>query len=193
MWGPYRLGGPRASARPCCPRRPFRVVASLARPILPAALLLSACGQATQSTPEPETAQVDATAPGPPVAPAAEAAQTAPATEAGTQGPCLVQDGEPVPANAIRGLGTEPFWNVVVEGRCVTYLTPEDQDGTRVWTKFSGTAENGRWAGALDGQPFVMETRPDPQCSDGMSDNIFPIAVTLTVRGEQRIGCARPH
>lgn len=74
----------------------------------------------------------------------------------------------------------------------MTYSTPEDQGGTRVWTKFSGTAEKGRWAGALGGKPFVMETRLEANCSDGMSDNIYPIAVMLIVGGERRTGCARP-
>jgi uncharacterized membrane protein len=108
-------------------------------------------------------------------------------------GACRVQDGQPVPANAIRAIGTEPFWGARVEGRCVTYSHPEDQDGTRVWTRFSGTASNGRWSGALDGQPFVMVTRPQKGCSDGMSDNLYPIGVTLTVGGEQRTGCAEPQ
>lgn len=106
--------------------------------------------------------------------------------------PCLVQGGREIAANAIRAIGTEPFWGASVEGRCVTYSTPEDQSGTRVWTKFSGTAENGRWEGALDGRPFTLVSSPDRDCSDGMSDNSYPIAVTLTVRGERRTGCAEP-
>lgn len=101
------------------------------------------------------------------------------------------RDGEPVPENAIRGLGTEPFWAVSVEGRCVTYSHPDDQSGTRVWTSFSGTASNGIWTGSLGGQPFVMKTRSQPGCSDGMSDERYPIAVSLTVGGEQRSGCAK--
>ena len=107
---------------------------------------------------------------------------------------CLTgRDGEPVPENAIKGVGTEPFWAVSVEGRCVTYSHPEDQSGTRVWTSFSGTASNGTWTGSLGGQPFVMKTRPQPGCSDGMSDKRYPIAVSLTVGGEQRSGCAEPR
>lgn len=163
------------------------------------ALLLSSCGQSAQPAEEPEQAQGDPTPPGPPPAPEPEPelepAQAVPAgkPEPGMESPCLVEDGRPVPPNAIRALGTEPFWNAIVEGRCVTYLTPEDQDGTRVWTRFSGKEEKGRWVGALGGKPFVMETRPDPKCSDGMSDNVYPIAVTLTVGGEQRTGCARPN
>ncbi len=106
--------------------------------------------------------------------------------------PCQSQDDKPIPAMHLRALGTEPFWAARVEGRCVTYMTPEDQDGTRVWARFSGSAERGEWSGHLDNQAFVLRTRPEPGCSDGMSDNRYPLAVSLTVRGEQRTGCAEP-
>jgi uncharacterized membrane protein len=105
---------------------------------------------------------------------------------------CLTQDGKPVPANRLRAVGTEPFWGARIEGRCVTYSHPEDQKGTRVWTRFSGTSENGTWTGALGGKPFMLRTTPEAGCSDGMSDNRYPIAVNLTVGGEQRSGCAAP-
>jgi uncharacterized membrane protein len=104
---------------------------------------------------------------------------------------CLMQDGRRIAEMPIRAIGTEPFWGADVEGRCVTYSTIEDQEGTRVWTQFSGTAENGTWRGALGGQPFVMRTRARPGCSDGMSDMRYPIEVSLTVLGEERRGCAR--
>ena len=109
-----------------------------------------------------------------------------------TASACLTQDNKPVPPNRLRAIGTEPFWGARVEGRCVTYSHPEDQQGTRVWTRFSGTASNGSWSGSLNGSPFVMRTRPQADCSDGMSDNRYPIAVTLTVGGEERLGCAVP-
>ena len=105
---------------------------------------------------------------------------------------CLTQDGKPVPANRLRAIGTEPFWGARIDGRCVTYSHPEDQQGTRVWTRFSGTAASGSWTGSLGGKPFVLRTRPQAGCSDGMSDNRYPIAVSLTVGGEQRSGCAEP-
>ena len=120
---------------------------------------------------------------------------TAPAEKDGpgpSLGPCLLQDGQRVPANRIKAVGTEPFWAARIEGRCVTYLTPEDQQGTRIWTRFSGTADNGAWVGALDGRRFELITRPEPGCSDGMSDKRYPTAVMLAVRGEQRTGCAEP-
>ena len=107
-------------------------------------------------------------------------------------GACRLQDEAVIPENALRAVGTEPFWGARVEGRCVTYSHPEDQEGTRVWTRFSGTASAGTWTGALRGMPFVMRTRSQP-CSDGMSDTRYPIKVTLAVGGEQRSGCALPR
>jgi uncharacterized membrane protein len=124
--------------------------------------------------------------------PPPESTDTPPPTPAGVS-PCLTQDGRAIPANSLHAFGTEPFWGARVEGRCVTYSHPEDQSGTRVWTKFSGSAANGAWSGSLDGQPFVMRTRPQAGCTDGMSDNRYPIAVSLTVGGNQRSGCAEPR
>lgn len=106
-------------------------------------------------------------------------------------GACRMQGGRAIAANALRAVGTEPFWGARVEGRCVTYSHPDDPTGTRVWTTFSGTASAGTWSGALRGQPFAMRTRSTP-CSDGMSDTRYPIAVSLTVDGEERSGCATP-
>ena len=164
------------------------------RIVIAAALLGCACGgPADQPRPNAVTQQIEpaeetnVAAANTAAGPAAPGDAAAPA-----EGPCRTQDGKAVPPNSIRAIGTEPFWGASVEGRCVTYSTPEDQDGTRIWTRFSGTAESGRWQGAFQGRPFVMVTRPEPGCSDGMSDNRYPIAVELDVSGEQRKGCARP-
>ena len=115
-----------------------------------------------------------------------------PATDGQTASACLMQDGKKLAAMRLRAIGTEPFWGARIEGRCVTYSTPEDQDGTRIWTRFSGSAEHGIWSGALDGRQFELRTTRQPGCSDGMSDNRYPIAVILRVRGETRRGCAEP-
>lgn len=107
---------------------------------------------------------------------------------------CRMQTGEKLTATTLRAIGTEPFWGARIEGRCVTYSTPEDQAGTRIWTKFNPGPDGGIWSGALDGRQFELRTRPvpPPGCSDGMSDNRYPFAVTLRVRGETRTGCAKP-
>jgi uncharacterized membrane protein len=107
--------------------------------------------------------------------------------------PCLTQDGKPLEAKALRALGTEPFWGARIEGRCVTYSHPDDQKGTRVWTRFTaGAGGGGTWSGALGGKAFDLRIRPQPGCSDGMSDNRYPMAADLLVGGERRRGCAKP-
>lgn len=107
--------------------------------------------------------------------------------------PCLVQGAERLQVAPIRAVGTEPFWGARVEGRCVTYSTPENQQGVRVWARYTeAAAGRATWAGQLDGKPFEMRVSPEPGCSDGMSDERYPLAVELTVHGEQRRGCAEP-
>ena len=90
----------------------------------------------------------------------------------------------------LRAVGTEPFWGARIEGRCVTYSHPDDQAGTRVWTRYSRAADGDSWSGALNGRPFVLRARAQPNCSDGMSDRRYPYAVDLLVGGEKRQGCA---
>lgn len=106
--------------------------------------------------------------------------------------PCFVQDGQQLSTRPLRAVGTEPFWGARIEGRCVTYLHPEDQQGTRVWTRFTATSQGGLWSGALGGRQFELRTHAAPGCSDGMSEKIYPVAVELLVHGERRKGCAEP-
>ena len=112
--------------------------------------------------------------------------------DATAAGPCLVQDGKRVTAAALRAVGTEPFWGARIQGRCVTYSHPDDQKGTRVWTRFTPGPGGGTWAGSLGGRPFELRIRPQADCSDGMSDQRYPLAADLLVAGERRTGCAGP-
>jgi uncharacterized membrane protein len=121
----------------------------------------------------------------PPAGPAAEPA-------AASTSPCTVQEGKALRVPAVRALGTEPFWNARVEGRCVTYSNPEDQKGTRIWTRFAPGPGGGTWSGSLGGRPFELKVRPQRNCSDGMSDRRYPLAAELVVGGERRQGCAEP-
>ena len=123
-----------------------------------------------------------------PAAPAARAPEVEPAVPAH---PCLLSDGKAISAR-LKAIGTEPFWAAEVEGRCITYKTPDDQAGTRIWTRFSGTSANGQWSGFLGSVRFVLVTRAEPRCSDGMSDRRYPLAATLTIGAEERRGCAEP-
>jgi uncharacterized membrane protein len=119
------------------------------------------------------------------------AGQAAPSASAAA-GPCRVQDGKPVAVAALRATGTEPFWGARVEGRCVIYSNPEDQKGSRVWTRFTAAPGGGTWSGSLNGKRFELRIQPKRGCSDGMSDKSYPLSADLVVGGEKRSGCAGP-
>lgn len=106
---------------------------------------------------------------------------------------CLMQGKERLRVAPLRAVGTEPFWGARIEGRCVTYSHPDDPKGTRIWTRYAKDANGETWSGALGGRLFELRARAAPGCSDGMSDQIYPIAVALAVNGEQRSGCAEPR
>ncbi|HYJ29687.1 MAG TPA: hypothetical protein VEW25_05025 [Allosphingosinicella sp.] len=123
----------------------------------------------------------------------AAAGTPAPPAPAAPAGACAMQGSERLQVRPLRALGTEPFWNARIAGRCVTYSHPEDQAGTRIWTRYSaGTGGGGTWSGALGGRRFELRIRPQPGCSDGMSDRRYPLAAELFVNGERRTGCAEP-
>ena len=157
-----------------------------------AAIVLAGCGTA-----EPVKNDSAATRPDipditvnqPAAKPITTAAPAAPKQEAAAGSPCNVQDGKPV-TRKLKALGTEPFWAAEVDGRCVTYKTPEYQQGQRIWTKV--TPDGNAWDGAYDNQRFKMGVKSSPGCSDGMSDKTYPMEAELLVNGETRRGCAEP-
>jgi len=104
---------------------------------------------------------------------------------------CLMQGADRLQVTPLRAVGTEPFWGARVEGRCVTYSNPDNQQGVRVWTRYSEAGKGGgTWVGQLGGKKFEMRVRPEAGCSDGMSDKSYPLAAELWVNGESRHGCA---
>ena len=123
----------------------------------------------------------------------AKAAQPAPPAKSAGDNPCSLQGSGRLAVRPLRAVGTEPFWSARIEGRCVTYSHPEDQKGTRVWTRHAaGPNGANSWSGALGGKAFELRIRPAPGCSDGMSDRRYPLAAELRVNGETRRGCAEP-
>jgi len=85
--------------------------------------------------------------------------------------------------DSYRALGTEPFWSVTIDDGRMTYESPEGG--------FSVPAPRGQELG--DGR--LWETRritlqaSNQECSDGMSDNIYPQAVRAVVDGRALNGC----
>ena len=107
-----------------------------------------------------------------------------------TAHPCLMQGNEKLEVQPTKALGTEPFWGAKIEGRCVTYSTPEDQAGTRIWTKYQVVPDGQVWTGTFQNRPFKLVLQAKPDCSDGMSDRTYPTEALLTVAGEELKGCA---
>ena len=149
------------------------------------AALLAACEQTAPRDTPPANSQ-SAKPKGESVA--AEAPR--PVLPAGAAGACAMQDGEELRVASVNAVGTEPFWGARTEGRCVTYSTPEDQDGTRIWTRVDSGPQGPVWNGALRGKQFQLSVKPSTGCSDGMSDRTYPLEAVLRVDGETRHGCA---
>ena len=157
-------------------------------------LMVSACNTpetrpANQTTPDQPARQADS----PSEAPVRNESPASQPTAEGAEHPCQIQGGKTV-NQRLKAIGTEPFWAVEVDGRCVTYKTPEDQQGTRIWAHVDMRSEGSVWNGALNGREFRLSVKPaGPQgCSDGMSDKTYPLDAVLRVEGETRNGCAEP-
>jgi len=85
--------------------------------------------------------------------------------------------------------GTEPFWGGDVTGERLTYKTPDDLDGQTVTvSRFAGRGGLS-YSGTLNETGFTMAVTTG-QCSDGMSDRLYPYVVTLQLGDTMRTGCA---
>lgn len=89
----------------------------------------------------------------------------------------------------IRALGTEPFWAVEIKPDALVY-SGVDRPETKM-TNPGPRMEGGAAVIAADagGQPFTITLR-ESQCSDGMSDRVYPLDVQVLYMGETLKGCA---
>ncbi len=107
--------------------------------------------------------------PAPPIAPspASAAQETSMAKRAPGQEPSA-------PLQIFRAFGTEPFWNVNVEGDTLTWTTPEDQVGV-VMKGLRRSLDGGvEISGSHAGKAFVLAVTAG-DCNDGMSDNRYTL------------------
>lgn len=92
---------------------------------------------------------------------------------------------------ALRGIGTEPFWALDLDGTAARYSTPENQPGTRFVVSRSEPGGrlmlSGRIADAVFGAVVTRAT-----CSDGMSDRVWPYRLEVTIGPHKLSGCAAP-
>ena len=90
----------------------------------------------------------------------------------------------------LRAIGTEPFWGVEITPRTLTY-TAVDHPGLTAANPgptIQGTTAVYAAAGA-DGTTLVV-TLIATECSDGMSDRIYPLTARVELGSQTLNGCA---
>ena len=143
------------------------------------ALLLAACGGPAPDPVESTPSATESPEPG------------GEATTDPTDTPPAIAAEDVFPAS-FRALGTEPFWAIHVGEERLRYMTPEDQQGQSIpFTREQTAQDRVTLSAELDGKPLILSGRIE-ECSDGMSDRVYPYAVTLQIGDEILQGCARP-
>jgi uncharacterized membrane protein len=87
------------------------------------------------------------------------------------------------------GLGTEPFWNIAVDGTTLTWTSADAPGERRIAVTRREEAGRLHLAGTLDGKALSATAWPET-CSDGMSDRSYPYTLTVMLDGRKRMGCA---
>ena len=103
---------------------------------------------------------------------------------------CLLSLGgclsHPAPPPApYRAVGTEPFWNLLIDERNLTFIEPEGQPILQP----TPPVINGFAGPIYQTQRIGVNIVKNQQCSDGMSDRVYPDKVQVTVDGRQFNGC----
>ena len=81
-------------------------------------------------------------------------------------------------------LGTEPFWNLLIDSHDVTFTRPDAQPIRQPTPKVIVG-----FAGEIYQTPRINVNIVHGRCSDGMSDRVYPDKVQVTVDGRQFNGC----
>lgn len=95
---------------------------------------------------------------------------------------CLTHPDPPPPP--YQALGTEPFWNLLIDDRNLTFRPMEGALVVQPRPKaIVGVA------GEIYQSPRINVNIVHAACSDGMSDRVYPDKVQVTVDGTQYNGC----
>ena len=89
----------------------------------------------------------------------------------------------------VRALGTEPFWHVDITDAALTYKDMEEKTLTALHKGARITGNVAVWEGEGEGGKMVV-TATATDCSDGMSDRIYPLSVKVEIEGRSLVGCA---
>jgi heat shock protein HslJ len=97
-------------------------------------------------------------------------------------GGCLPIPAPPPPP--YHALGTEPFWNLLIDERDVTFTQPDAQPIRQPTPQVIHGV-----AGEIYQTPRMNVNIVHAQCNDGMSDRVYPDKVQVSVDGRRFNGC----
>jgi uncharacterized membrane protein len=84
-----------------------------------------------------------------------------------------------------RAIGTEPFWNLLIDEHHLTFVPPDAPPIQQPTPKVIVGI-----AGEIYQTPRInVNIVHSPGCSDGMSDRVYPDKVQVTVDGRRFDGC----
>jgi uncharacterized membrane protein len=90
----------------------------------------------------------------------------------------------PPPPPPYHALGTEPFWNLLIDEHDITFTQPDAQPiRQRTPQVIHG------FAGEIYQTPRINVNVVHARCSDGMSDRAYPDKVQVIVDGRHFEGC----
>jgi uncharacterized membrane protein len=90
----------------------------------------------------------------------------------------------PAPPAPYHGVGTEPFWSLIIDERNVTFILSGEQPIVQPKPRaIIGVA------GEIYQTPRIDVNIVHAQCSDGMSDRTYPDKLQVTVDGKRFNGC----
>jgi len=149
--------------------RPVKII-STTTSIMVAGLLVVACGDGETG---PSTTAPSATTPAPAVA--APPVQTLGKTDL---------------SQPLQVLGNEPFWSIAITPASLTF-TPVD--GAKVMVDNPGPViqgESATWSNETQTGVVVQVVATLKDCTDGMSDRVYPMSATVKIGDKDFTGCA---
>src|SRR3954453_21501523 len=88
------------------------------------------------------------------------------------------REAPPPPPPPYHAVGNEPFWNLLIDERNITFVQPDAQPVTQPAVRpIIG------FAGEIYQTPRLNVNVVHTRCSDGMSDRVYPDKVQVTVDG----------
>ena len=96
-------------------------------------------------------------------------------------------------AQPVRVLGTEPFWAIDIAGRTLSLNRPDVSDISAPVASPIVTGTTAVYTGTTDSGQTVVLTLIATECSDGMSDRLYPLTAKVELGEETLNGCATTH